>query len=469
VLTLRLLACATLLAGCDIVFSVDEVAPAAGHPVQVTGALHRRVIENDPSDVPVVSGLVPPTLVTADVAFADGTKQDLAFGADGEFTFTSPDASEPYTITLRSPLTEVISYQLRSPSLQLVERVAGRGDRQPVPPSTLVHVTFPSDTPPGGSTYLELESTGIWTRRFMASATVSQPFDWGMASSLGGPIGMLESGPDAMFFIELSGSTSTFFGLTRYGIQHQPGLVAGVDNAMPFDLVSTVPDKCASITVDQQAEIKRLQALDPAGVQVGWYVFMAPAVELLTEIGFPIALRNLGAEPSPFSETLMFENPFEGLSPFAMFEVATLGAAPVRTAVAVPLDGTCAQVPLPTAVVKIAHEFTVGGTQLTTAGQSVPIDRSKLVPIGFTPTETGDAHYYIILIRDATSSAVLRARIVSTEPRVLVDPDLLLPARSYTIAVQVRIGLPNAANGDFETVGPFSASSIATSTTFRVE
>ena len=465
-LTLRLLICATFLGGCDIVFSVDEVAEPAGHPVAVTGVLRRRLIENDASDVPHLSPLSSPTMAVADVAFADGSKQELVLGPEGEIAFTWPDDAQPYSITIRSPLSDVVTYQLMSPRLQLVERVAGRGDRAPVTPNTLVHLTFPSDPAPP-STYIELESTGIWTRKFIASAT--QPFDWSTQGGFGGPIGLLESGPDEMIYLEQQAVGPTFLKLGRYGIQHQPGLAAGQDNAMPFDLVTSVPDTCVSITVDHVAESQRLLALDPTGVNVGWYVFAAPADEYLPDLGFPLTIHNLAPETSPFSETFMYQNPLEGFSTYAAFEVHTLGAADIRTFVTVPLDSTCSPVPIPTGVVKIAHDFAVAGTALTTAGQSVAIDRSKLVPITFTPTESGDADFYIVTVRDAMPNGVLRARIVTGEPRVLIDPDLLLPARSYVVSVNTRVGVPNARTGDFETTGSLFAVGIATSTTFQVQ
>jgi hypothetical protein len=470
VLTLRLLIGATLLGGCDLVFSVDEVAEPTGHSVQVAGSLHRRLIENDASDVPKLSALLPPTMVSADVAFADGTKQDLTFGPDGEFAFSWPDDSEPYSLTLRSPLSDVITYQLSAASPRLVERVGGRDNRAPVSATTKLHITFPNDPAPGTSTYLELESTGIFTRRFVGNTTATVPFDWSTQGALSGPIGLLEAGPDEMIFLELQGSTTTFLQLARYGIQHQPVLVDGVDNAMPFDLVASVPDKCVSVTVDHMAEAQRLLALDPTGVNVGWYVFVAPAEEYLPELGFPLTVRNLGPSASPFSESFMFENPLEGFATYAGFEVATFGAAPVRSFVTVPIDGTCTNpVPLPTAVVKIASQLTVAGTELRAAGQVVSIDRSKLVPVTFTPTETGEAHFYIVTLRDQTPTGLVRTRIVTTEPRALIDPDVLLPARTYVVTVNTRVGHPNAATGDFETSAGIHGSGIATSTTFQVQ
>src|SRR5262245_39248675 len=162
--------------GCNQVFGLDETVPAADRGM-VTGVYKLRVIENQSDGTPLVMDQpYPLDQLEADVELDDGTRRAVVLRADGSFAFTTATIGQRYSITFITTYSRR-TYQNDATNLVLIERIAGRIDRQLVPTGTVLEYDVPNRPTATATSEEEVQSTGIWARKKLTPPPGPLTFD----------------------------------------------------------------------------------------------------------------------------------------------------------------------------------------------------------------------------------------------------------------------------------------------------
>jgi hypothetical protein len=469
------------LAGCDLLFGMDHFDDPddgpVGDPIEVFGKFTRHSMHNDGSRVPVAEMGSPQTLA-ARVAFADGSQLDLAPDATGTFSFKTPDG-RPYSLTFATDF-QTVTYQLTAAQLVLIEESGGRLPRLALAQGTLFHLSLTVPIGPfptaDATHHQELISTGgIWTRTALNTQTLAgAPMDWTAVVPLSGPIGRLEApgnADDVMWYVNYV-DKGAYFSITDSGYEPHANIgdTAG-DNRFGATSMARAPNGCAMVAIDPGKEIDRLDLLTASAgtTPIGrWSIVGAPFSEFLPEVRIPAAYHE-GDDSAPTSAityaTLDVTNP---LPSYAELEVSVTGAPALHTIIDVPAAPMCAATTIGVdELVKVPTQIKLAGKTLTMNGDSIAADRSKPIAVTWVPSNTGAADYYVTRLVDAGAGAT-RATIVSIDPKVTLDPKLVLKDHMYSLVITARRGAPDAAAGDFTVRGTVIGIVEATTTSFQV-
>ena len=406
----------------------------------------------------------------ARVAFADGSKLDLAPDPGGVFAFKTPDG-RPYSLTFATDF-QTVTYQLTASTLSLIEEDGGRSTRKPVSANTEFYLNLMTAKPNADATHhQELISTGgIWTRTSLTSATLNGArMPWMGVVPLSGQIGLLEgvgSDFDVMYYVNYVDNGGSYFQLADMGIEPHAVLANGAANSFNISASFVNATKCAHLDIDPGKESARLDLLtaNGAALTAKWSIVAAPFAEYLPEVSVPIGYHN-GDEATP-TTTFMIP-PFDLLSStYAELEASVSGAPMLHTVVDVPLDPMCGVTTIgANELVKVPTQITVAGTQLMANGNVITADRSKRIVVQWTPSTTGAADYYVTRLVEAGTTL---ATVVTVDPKVSFDPELIVSGHNYSLVITARRGATAAAPGDFTVKGPTVGYGEATSTTFQI-
>src|ERR1051325_6931672 len=197
------------LAACDGVFGStafphgDAGGGGGGHAGPVVGTYTQLAVQQDTNAMLTVSDShYPSDKIHASVKLSDGTIEDVPVADDGSFRFVSPGGT--YALTIQTTFAHT-TYELTSDQLQLVERVLGFPDRQPVPNGTKISFTvqnFMSDP------VMYVATSGQWSILDVTGQTSPFAIDWTNALTASGPPGMFDATHHGSLF--WLGYTTTF-------------------------------------------------------------------------------------------------------------------------------------------------------------------------------------------------------------------------------------------------------------------
>jgi hypothetical protein len=458
------------LTGCNWVFGLDETVPADDEGL-VNGTYHVHWGENIASGEPVVrDGVYAADELVGEVVLDDGTRRDVTIRGDGTFSFPTARAGQAYSLTFRSPAGRT-TYQLAATNLALVDRVAGRRDRELVRPGTVLEVDV-ANRPPSTLTYREeIMTTGVWTRT-QVSDQMPIRYDFATAVPATAPVGLIDGArsDDAYYiYFDRAGTYSRVVASARA----RGTLVNGQGGTLTATAAPLAADLCTQLALPSKQERDRLFGLlgNATSSLAVWAIAAAPAPELASIAQLPVAYAAGSVDDADVSSMVMYGNPFIGGVRVVQFGVvANTPEGDFASVVAhVPVQADCTT---PTAidagVVAVPSALALTGTQIRMKGQFVTIDRSAPVYVSWL-SSSGHADDTIVTLYEVVDTVgVLGQAIVTTGGHVTIDSADLEMGHTYFIIIQHRDGIPGAGSGDYSTVADAPAVGVYQSPTFTI-
>ncbi len=446
------------LAGCDRVFGITTYGPlgppppdavdAAG-PMMVTGRFVQHWVENDPDGLPTIQQRTYPTdQLTASVKLDDGTSAIVTFGTGGTFSFPLAHGGQSYALTIVTPI-QSLTWASNAPVLQLVERIPGGIDGQLPASGTKLDMTVNSR--PTSSGKEEIDTIGrVWTRN---GVTLGAAIDLTWTRPL-------LAGHDGAYYI-LSENNVSYARVTHAAPVHDAVMMNGATTS--FNTIATAVGltRCAHVVANTADELQRLMTLLPGmqGSVEGWLLEAVPGTELALAVGAPVAnaltLTN-------YDGNVNYGTPY-GNMPIALVtsQVVAQASASCSSSIAVPVASDCSiPTTIPDALVAVPTMVTLAGTPLDATNKIVPLGGAK-ADLMFTPAQ-GSADLYAIELDDLSGGTpVKRNTLLTTKLPATLDSSLLQFNGTYQVTIDVYMGVPDAAVGDFITTsGPMGLISL---------
>jgi hypothetical protein len=460
------MACCLSASACDTIFGLEREGSS------VTGTYLARTLHNDASGAPLVEDVpLPAADVSIEVRFEDGSERDVPIDDAGKFVFDPPPGSV-YTLTVRTGVTSV--YQSRARELALVERHPGRLGRVDAPPGTRLALTIQNRAAVANAEHVA--TTGVWSHTAVLAAAPID-VDWSaVQTATGAPAGLLND--DDVWYLSYTSATTPFAHQRLIQSARIPNVTTAPATKTMVDGVAVTHalSQCARVFSKIKSETTRLQALAPTFQWTngtGWNLTAMPDPDHAVQHGFVIGYEGAPTIVDDLDRSIMYTNPFPGHAMVAFMEIngfrstgsvnlpsdaRVVDRVPEDCGTPLVLDGTGA---LPLAI-------TLSGVRLTGDAQQVDIDRRSDAQITWTPTEGNADFWQVTLTELVSTTATPRISVITTEPRLLLDPDLLVANRTYALQIRTSFGTPGAADGDFVTGVLPRGSTGVYSTTFVV-
>ena len=442
-------------AGCDRVFGIAELPT----PGTVTGTHVARWPRNDATGRPEVHETAyAPNEIEIRMR---GDDEDLVieFGADGTFSFPVPDVDATYRLIVRTRNSE-LEYQLAARTLHLVERLGSRPDRISPAAGTRVDLLLPN-RPIADIEYLS--STGVWIGADVRPG-VPISIDWTPYGAI-----LEENKNDDLYYTALMRtdvSPNEHFRTTNVARIPNVPMVQGATTQLNA-MVETVPlDRCVEIHAQRKAELDRLIALTPGDyTNTSLITYAAPGPEPLAATLTVVLQVNNDVIDDVVGVQRVFGNPFVGSTLFQQMTinrgrpVADIGTLTTSTVVTVPIDdGPCPVARFDAAVVALPTGIALDGRQLT-GDSTVTIDRESVLT--WQLTSSGEAEFFVLRVYEVGASIEFRRSVVTAGRSVKLDPTWFESQHRYVLYIEARLGIPNAAIGDFRDVASLWARGLA--------
>jgi len=454
------------------------VAAGSGSGSIVTGSYRQVYATNDSSFMPtVVDQAIAPANLT--VTLADGSRPAVTVAADGTFSFTRASDTQVYMIDTS------IEYQSDAAHVEIGDVGLGRPGRTPVAPATQVSIQF--TTPPQGTN--SLASTGLWATLDTSSSNNPFVVDWSTASTLSGPLALLDAAEDDRLYMlqyKTTNNVETIGAFSANAVTMTNGATTTLTN---IALTSTPPDSCRHLVAPLGAAETRLAAAAPKGSPFWQWTIIAAAAPDRVPVLSGIVLAGT-AQITPASDVDIqgsFANPFAGSQPFAIaavgrvYNLAMNGVPGPSVATAFystsPFSaGTmCSEQTATLAnAIELPGEISIGGTAVTADDQKITLDVTSPLQVTWAIAAPGVAGTYGVqlfeLTNDGMKTTLTGLRTYRTPHRSLViAPGMLARGHTYVFAVASTTGYPMEASGDFLTLSPAFEDGVEISHSFLVE
>ena len=463
------------LLGCNQLLGLDQTAPIADEG-SVTGVHLLRSIVNQPDGTPVV--MTTPFArgaLEVDVELDDGTRRDVTLADDGTFSFTTATVGQRYSLTFRSRYSSR-TYQHDATNLVLIERVAGRADRQLVPANTFIEYAL-TNRPISPTAIEEIQSTGIWARVDI-TALAGGMVDWSTASPQTEPLGLLDAAHnDVAYYVQYDVQGAYYRAM--WSARAPVTLLGGQTTIVPGTAVAVAADMCTRVQWDAPRELERVTSSidDETSTVAVWGIAATPLADLATTARLPLAFAN-GTVQAPVDEMVSYGNPYFPGARSA--DLATIvyrtKAAWIVLAVAMPVAADCATpTVLPVGETPYALTMQLAGTVLDSTDQIVALDRSQPVRVTWQAAPTGRADDALLLLREivgvpgGSSVSTLKAIVYTTAAEATLDSAMLESGHRYELNVTLRGGLPGASTGDYDHLAPTLTAGSLMSLPFRIQ
>jgi len=461
-----------LIAGCDALWGIDHVGPYSppvdgSDPAFDHGIVHGRYVQRWVQNLPDSASPDPHELeltasqLTADVTLDDGSHRTVAIDDTG-FSFTTPEPDDHYAIRFTTPFGPR-TWVARSATLQLVERLHYRPDRELASPGTRLTLNISNRTHMPTE---ELVTTGSWSRTNVNDTAVS--VDASTTDQYGTQIGILT--PHDAAYYTLTEPVDDYFHMVRTAKVPDVIMMKGIDNTYPpsgmFAATTLTTNKCVQVQARGTDEAARITASYPdvnATLPV-WFVDLDPSLELGLTIQLPVAE---GAADGVVRD-VAYGNPYglHQIDVLLAVAAATVHGAIIQTLLLVPAKGDCSVLTeLAAGQVEIPTSIRLAGTLLDTMGQVITLPHAGFADVTWEPSALGNASYYIVSLEQLAGAGVITAeQIVTTERRARIPAGAFTTSSSYQLRVIAVIGFPNAGGGDFLSVAaPIGTGNVQTS------
>ena len=441
------MACCLSTTACDQIFGLDR------GDSRVTGTYLARTLRNVEGAPFVEDVPLRAANVSMEVRFEDGSERDVDIDAEGAFAFDPPPGSL-YTLSIRTNVTTV--YQSRARELSLIERVPGRVDRSAAPPDTRLALTILNRSATANTEHVA--TTGVWSHTPVQAGAQIDVDVGSLQTATGEPVGLLDE--DDVWYLSY-GAAATPFAHQRLvqsvripNVTTTPGAKTTANGVAADHALAN----CAHIVSKIKSETTRLQALGPTFQWTNgtaWNFVAMPDPDYAGQHGFVIGYEGAPTIVDDLDRTFMYTNPFPGHTMIGFMEINGFRSAgsvnlasDARVIDRVP-DDCSTEMVLGATTAALPLAITVAGTRLTGDAQQVDIDRRADAEITWTPTQGSADFWQVTLTELASTNATPRISVFTTEPRLLLDPDLLLATKTYTLHIRTSFGTPGAGDGDF--------------------
>jgi hypothetical protein len=459
------------LAGCNQIFGLDETVPSQDRGM-VTGVYKLRWAENDLAGAATVrDGVHAPGELTAEVELDDGTRRDVTIRGDGTFSFPTATPGQAYSLSVRSGYGHN-TFQLDATDLVLVDRIAARRDRQLVPPNTELVYEVADRPLPTLTGREEIMTTGIWTR---AQVTNDIPirYSWGSAVAQSQPLGLLDGARnDDAYYVFIDRATT--YNRIMSAARARATLVGGQSTTVMGTAMNVAPTLCTRIDVGSRQERDRLYGLfsNASSALALWTIHATPSAELGFTATLPLAFSLSSDDAADVTASIDYGNPFPGgarILDLALVVTRSEGDFSAVT-VHVPVAADCATTTtIAPGVVAVPTAIEIAGSVLGKKDQFVTIDRGAPVPMTWQVSADGTHQDAVVKLFELVDTVgVLKQTIYTAGTQALLDPRNLEMGRKYFVHVQLRSGIPGAANGHYDVVEDAQANGDMLSVTFTV-
>ncbi len=480
--------------GCDELFGINSFTPADAAPsdtFEVTGTYKLRFTVNAADFSPtLVEEAYAASQLTMTVRLADGATPPVTVNDDGTFSFPRATATQPYSLTVASPV-QTIEYQLDTSQLALVESSFGRPNPDPVTLPTKIHFDLEPGPVPGS---VVIGSTGMWT--FTGPPGLSDTgvfdFDWSTAAPVNSQLGLLRGDlNDRLYFIDMATYPSPGFA-AMYAYSAFPlTLTNGTTSVIMATTPPPVtPDLCTHVDALRPAAVERLQTALPDFAVASyddWYLFVTPALTLEPGGGTWVAgYTEPTFTPTEADLSVQYTNPYPGTITLgsmaaAVYRNLQLGNA---TPLQIASGGRMWQPLTPgttcvTSGVVLQSTIAIAGTPmfegipLDTDDKPISLDRANPVPVTWSEAASGPVGHVVVQLYEVTNDSGATAihlvhRTVTLATSATLDPSLFEIGQTYLIGILNVSEFSNAANGDFSTITYPVANSLTLSHSFMV-
>jgi hypothetical protein len=482
----RSLAFLVASSGCQVFFNVDVPVDPPRLPIDhVEIEVSKIVVSNSTARRPVVvDDLYSPTSIA--VQLSNGEVPTLVEKGIGRYEFETPNLA--YTVTIEDPIGRfTLDHHVAKVEIGLhqVGRV-GEPIVEPLP------VSISTDLQDGAPTPVSelVHSTGVWSTGVDTNKEVAPfTFSWGSPEHLlYGPQTLLDfNANDFMYwagYSDVSNGTGTHRALTsftEFGVDMTTGPV--ILTVFP----STSPLACIGLSAARKDEVGRISSIAPdmfIEPNADWLINAIPARELGTDGAMLLAQQ--GQAINFGKDNIQYSNPFPGaLTTASMFASQV---RPIFPDVAVPLRVEYAtrvhvepfvaepicngdSLNLSSGTIGLIHSIELEATLLATDDQAIELAGD--VEVTWSTTDEPIDHFFVklfeLVLTDPQRPSLAVVAVRNTiDRRVTFSRDLFSTDKQYLIAVDGRLGFPNAATGDFLRVDFPNGTSTASSSLFTV-
>lgn len=463
------------LVGCNDLLGLVKTAPI-GDEGRVTGVYLLRSIENQPDGTPVVmTGPYARGALEVDVELDDGTSRDVTLADDGSFSFTTATIAQRYSLTFRSRYSSR-TYQHDAANLTLVERVAGRADRQLVPTNTFIDYAL-TNRPVSTTAIEEIQSTGIWAR-VGVTGLLGPNVDWAKAVTQTEPLGMLDAARNDVAYYVQYDVQGTYY-RPMWSARASVTLQGGQTTTVTATAAPVAVDMCTRLQWDAPRELERITSSidDEVNTTAVWNIVATPSDDLATTAKLPLALSN-GGVLTAVDDMVSYGNPYSvGTRRAELSAIVSRNTAQwISLAVTTPVEADCTTPTiLPVGEIQYALSMQVADSVLDSADQIVAIDRSAPVRVTWQASATGRADdaslvlYEVVPTPGGLFVMTLKAIVYTTAAEATLDPALLESGHKYALIVTLRGGLPGASIGDYDQLSTTLLAGGLHSLPFRVQ
>ena len=437
---------AAFVGGCASVFGLDPV-----DDVTITGTWLRQYAFNNANHTPVTEArpYSSSELFDIEVRTEEDAAVDIDFDyATGAFSFRAP--ATRYRLKARRQSGQLFELQSSAPELAILDTAYVRPNTIAAGPGTRITGTITPAAP-----YTHLVTTGVWTLTALPEAPGSYDLSWENRGLLSA------AGYDRIYF--------TRFSTLPEALDASVVVAAGTIDVEMADRIATTANVtlspiaqpyCVNVKVARRAELARITARHPDLTEndvTAWNLYASPDLDLGVGMLFFLAVGNNACEDC----TVRYATPFAGFR-----TVGNLGAqrqltlpdpyrvtrfAGITLFKAIEDSITCEPYVIEGGQVAIPANFHIDGRALVVDGDMLA-SRGKLVEV--TWDSDAPAEMYQVLLVEAVAPGMTSniIRIITTEPRALVDAALLKSGHAYYFQVGAYVGFPNASSGDFAVV-----------------
>ena len=189
-----------LLAGCNWVFGLADTGPVIPDGTAPTHVLLTRQVLSAPGMDP---DLLPIGSTQFSVSLLDQPTELATVDVDDRGGFDLPDAviGHPYRVIYELPEDKIPREIVWPQGTHYVVPIFGRVDRGPAPNATVTYGAVGGSAPPGFFDPSVI-TTGLWSVEPHLATTNPAIDDYLKSTALGGPLGTLASGSDAIWIID---------------------------------------------------------------------------------------------------------------------------------------------------------------------------------------------------------------------------------------------------------------------------
>lgn len=467
-------ALALLSPACDRVFDLTAAPDAASFPV--TGRLRVRYAVNDAAFMPVLhENAYPAGTVTMSVTLDDGSAPAVSYDdATGTFAFATSREGQPYRLHVATA-TYAIDHDESVPHLELLDRTVGRPDRVPVTMAT--NVAFQLGAAIG---FPYVTSTGLWTITYVpVGNSANATLDWATAGSLGGPLGLLDaSANDRLYWTELTAYPAGSATPTHYAIDaFAETAITQTDGGTTVVAGALTPrahELCGHLVLQRAEEAARIASRDAGpffNSGADWWIYAVPSRAALFNAGTLVLAQTSDGTTNSLDVAPTFTNPYPGTELLASSGVVFNREYRVGTALPMYANTSTREwVPLTAGASCTANlaVFQYGaalplaprlaGQPLDTDDQAITLgdadpevswERRDGEPVDLATVQVLE----LTTTPDGTQTTVVNVGLISlrgthtTLPRAWFQP-----GKTYFVKTDNRVGYPDIAAGDRDTL-----------------